>query len=264
MLMAVRNQVKVIILSIKYAVIKEMLNKTTFITSVIFMMLNNAIFILQWIILFSLKTDIGGYSFKQILLLWGFSASTYGFSHFFLKKAYNLSNSISTGKLDAYLVQPKNVLLSIITSEVETSALGDMIYGYIMLFIYGFSILNFGLFTFFSILGGLIMTSIAIILGSLSFWIKKSDIISDIGISLLVNFSTYPDGIFKGIIKLILYTIIPIGIIVYIPVHILNDFNIILFTIIILVTILFIIVSFIIFYKGLKKYSSSNLMIARI
>ena len=69
MLTEVKNQIKVSFLSIKYALLREMLNKTTFITNVIFMILNNASMIVQWIILYSLKENVGGYTFKQILLL---------------------------------------------------------------------------------------------------------------------------------------------------------------------------------------------------
>ena len=83
MLMEVKNQIKISLLSCKYALLKEMLNKTTFIMNIIFMILNNASFLIQWLILFSLKDDVGGYSFKQVMLLWGIAASTYGFSHFF-------------------------------------------------------------------------------------------------------------------------------------------------------------------------------------
>ena len=147
MLTAVKNQIKISLLSVKYALIREMLNKTTFITNIVFMILNNASFLVQWLILFQIKDNFGGYTFKDVLLLWGLSAGTYGISHFFFKKAYHLSDSINTGKLDSFLVQPKNVLLQAITTDVETSALGDLLYGYIMLFIYGFSIKNFLLFT---------------------------------------------------------------------------------------------------------------------
>ena len=34
----------------------------------------------------SLKDDVGGYTLKQVLLLWGFAASTYGLSHFIFKE----------------------------------------------------------------------------------------------------------------------------------------------------------------------------------
>ena len=264
MLMEVKNQIKISLLSVKYAFIRELLNKTTFITNVIFMILNNASFIIQWIILYSLKDNVGGYTFKQVLLLWALAAGTYGISHFFFKNAYSLSETINNGKLDSYLVQPKNVLLSAITSDVEVSALGDLLYAFIVLFIAGFSIKTFILFTFFCIMGGLAMTAFSIIFGSLSFWFQKSDTIADIGNSLVVNFATYPDGIFKGIVKLILFTIVPVGFINYIPISVIINFDIRLLIYVILFDIVLIALAYRIFYNGLRKYSSSNLMIAKI
>jgi len=264
MLTAVRNQIKVSFLSIKYALIREMLNKTTFITNIVFMILNNASFIIQWLILYSLKDNVGGYTFEQVMLLWGISASTFGVAHFFFKRAFSLSDLINNGKLDSFLVQPKNVLLSTITTDVETSAIGDLFYGYIMLFIFGFSVPRFFLFTFFTICGGLVLAAIAVILGSLSFWFNKSDIIADTGNSLMTSFSSYPDGIFKGIAKIILFTLIPVGISTYLPVRIITEFNVYLFLIVLSVTVLLIILAFVIFFKGLKRYSSSNLMVARV
>ena len=264
MLTAVKNQLKISKLSIKYAIMREMLNKTTFISNIVFMILNNGSFIIQWIILFSLKENIGGYQLKQVLLLWGLASGTYGVSRFFFKRAFNLSDTINNGKLDSYLVQPKNVLLSAITTDVEASAIGDILYAYIMLFIYGFTIPNFLLFTLFTICGGLIITSISVILNSLSFWFQKSDIIADTGNSLMTNFATYPDGIFKGKAKILLYTLIPVGIANYIPIKIMTKFNPYLTILVITITIILILLAFKIFYSGLKKYSSSNLMIARI
>lgn len=264
MLTAVKNQLKISFLSIKYALMREMLNKVTFITNIIFMILNNASFIVQWVVLYSLKDNVGGYTFKQVLLLWGIAAGTYGVSRFFFKKAFSLSETINNGKLDSFLVQPKNVLLSAITTDVEPSAIGDLLYGYIMLFVFGITIENFLLFTLFTITGGLITVAIAVILGSLSFWFNKTDIIADVGNSLMTNFASYPDGIFKGLVKGLLYTLIPVGIVNFIPVKVITEFNLGLMLIVIGVTILTITLAFIVFFKGLKKYSSSNLMIARI
>ena len=243
---------------------REMLNKVTFFTNITFMILNNAAFIIQWIVLFALKDNIGGYTFKQVLLLWGIAAGTYGFSHFFFKRVYSLSEIINTGKLDASIIQPKNVLLSVITSDVEASALGDLLYGYIMLFICDLSITSILLFTLFIICGGIIMTSIAIIYGSLAFWFNNTEMLADTGNSLMVNFATYPDGIFKGVVKTLFYTIIPIGFSNYIPVQVLTKFNILSLLIVIGVTAFILFIAVTIFYKGLKNYSSSNLMSARI
>lgn len=264
MLTAVKNQFKVTMVSVKYALMREMLNKTTFLMNIIFMILNNASFIIQWVIIYSLKSDVGGYSFNQILLLWGMAASTFGFSRFFFKKAFSLSDAITNGKLDAYLVQPKNVLLSAITSDVEASAIGDLIYAFIVLVISGITLKKFLLFIAFTILGGIAMTSLAVIFASLSFWFQKSDIIADTGNNLLIHFATYPEGIFDTMTRFVLYIIIPAGIINYIPVSVMTNFSLKLTLLSIAITIGVTAIAFMLFYRGLRRYSSSNLMMAKI
>jgi ABC-type uncharacterized transport system, permease component len=264
MLTEVKNQIKVTLLAIKYALMKEMLNKATFISNVVFMILNNASMLIQWVVLYSLKDNIGGYAFKEVMLLWGLAAATYGVSRAFFSSAFKLSDTINQGKLDAFLVQPKNVLLNVTTTSAEASALGDILFGFIMIFVYGFSIEVLLLFLLFTITGGFIVTSFAVILGSLSFWLRSSDIISDSGNNLIVHFATYPDGIFKGAVKILLLTVIPVGIANYIPLRIIINFNLGLFCIVMCATIFIVSLAFLIFNRGLKRYSSSNLMSARI
>ena len=264
MLTEVKNQLKVTALSIKYAVMREMLNKGSFILKVLFMILNDSTFIIQWLVLYNLKNDIGGYTFNQVLLLWGFAAGSFGVSMFLFKNALSLSTHITNGKLDSYLVQPKNVLLSVITGDSDSSALGDIAYAYILLFISGVTVGKFLLFTFLLILGSIITVNFAIILGSLSFWFVRSDFIADTGNRLIVNFATYPDGIFHGLSRAILYSVIPIGFIAYIPVKIISQFNFLSLLIIIAVAVFSTLLAFVIFYRGLRKYSSSNLMMGKV
>ncbi len=264
MLTEVKNQLKVNYLSIKYGLMREMINKFSFLANIIFMIINNSCFIIQWVVLYSLKESIGGYTFKQMLLLWGIAASTFGVSRFFFKKAFTLSETINTGKLDAFLVQPKNVLLSAITTDVEVSAIGDLLYGYVILIIYGITLENFLLFTIFTILGGLIITCVSVIANSLAFWFNMSDVLADTINNMMITFGTYPKDIFTGIVKILLYTIIPVGIANYIPIDLIINFNIYGFLVVFIVTILLVVLSFYIFNKGLKRYSSSNLMSSRI
>ena len=228
------------------------------------MILNDASFIIQWMILLSIKGDVGGYSFTQIFYLWGLSALSYGIAHFFFDEAFSLSHIIMNGKLDSYLVQPKNVLISVITSDVDASALGDIFYGFILLFVSGFTIKKFFLYTFFGIVGGLILTSITVIWSSLAFWIVRADSLAESINNMITHTSTYPEGIFSFSAKLILFTIIPVGITTYIPVRVLTEFSLTQFIIPILFMIGIVTLAFVVFYKGLKVYSSSNLMISRI
>lgn len=262
MLMAAKNQIKVSFFAFKYGVMREMLNKVSFITNILFMILNNASFILLWVIFYSLKDNIGGSSFKDIILLWAIAASTYGFAHVLFKNCFNLSNVINTGKLDAYIIQPKNILIQSIMG-VSPSAFGDILYGYILVIVIGCSIKQILLFTLFSITGCLILTAIAVIFGSLSFWFNKSEMIANSANSMMTQFATYPEGIFNKTIKLILYIVVPVGFANYLPLKVITNFSLNNFLFIIGFTILIVIIAFIIFYKGLRRYSSSNLMIAR-
>lgn len=264
MLMEVKNQIKVMFLSLKYNIMKQMTNKVTFITNIVFMILNNASFIVQWIILFRLKEKIGGYTIKEVILLWGIAASTFGVAHILFDKAFELPDLIINGKLDSFLVQPKNIFLSVISSETKISAIGDLIYGYICLFLYGITIKRWILFTFFTITGAIILTSFASIVGSLSFWIVKGDIIADSLTSIMVNFATYPGSIFKGMTKVLLYTIIPVGMASYMPVDTILHFHLGNFIYITVFTIALLVLAFYVFHHGLKRYSSSNLMSSRV
>ncbi len=264
MLTAAKNQFRVILLSIKYNIMREMTNRVTFLTNVLFMVLNNSTFLIQWLLLFHLKEDIGGYAFQDVMVLWGLAASTFGIAHIMFQRAFQLPTLILQGKLDSFLVQPKNVLLSIITSSTNSSAIGDLIYGYLIIIIFKFSLRSLLLFTLFTLLGGMIMAAFAVITGSFSFWIVRGDLISENLNNVIVNFGTYPDSIFKNGVRLLLYTIVPVGFIVYQPMHIILNFDLAALLGVIAFTLGICLLAILVFYKGLKRYTSSNLMSARI
>ncbi|MDD5934119.1 MAG: ABC-2 family transporter protein [Clostridiales bacterium] len=263
MLTAAKNQLRVSALSIKYNLMREMTNHASFIISVIFMMLNNATFIIQWIILFSIRSDFGGYRMKQVMLLWAIACSSYGIAHILFNKAFTISDSIMKGQLDSFLVQPKNVLISLITSETNTSSIGDLLYGIVVVLIVCPE--KIGIYFLFSIFSAISFTAIAIQFGSFAFWIVRSDVIADYVISSMIHFSTYPaDGIFKGVTKLILYTIVPVEFVNYMPLRLILHFNFEEFLYVLLFSVGITTIAIVTFYRGLRHYSSTNLMCGRI
>lgn len=258
------NQLRVMMLSIKYNIMKQMTNKVTFLTNIIFMILNDATFIIQWIILFGIKKDFGGYELNNVLVLWGLAATVFGFSRLFFYKAFELPDLIVNGKLDSFLVQPKNVLLSVITSDTSISAIGDILYGFIVVLFCHLSLAQFGLYVLFSITGSIIITAFTIILSCVCFKFVKGDVLVDTLSGAVISFATYPDTIFKNVVKLIFYTIIPVGLTNYLPLHIIIKFDLGSLFIVLGVTVISVILAFVLFNKGLKNYSSSNLMSSRV
>ena len=108
-----------------------------------------------------------------------------------------------------------------------------------------------------------ITTAFAVLTGSLSFWFVRSDVLGSNLVNSMINFSTYPDGIFRGWAKFLLYQIIPVGMAVYRPVHIMISFDWGMLLTVLGYAALLAAAAVFVFYRGLKRYSSSNLMGAR-
>lgn len=260
----VKNQLRVCALSVKYNIMREMLNKVTFLTNTCFMMLNNAAFIIQWLILFRLKGDIGGYTMREVMLLWGIACCSFGLSHLLFAGVFSLPELIIGGRLDPFLVQPKSVLLGVMTSSTRISAMGDLAYGVLVMCVFCFSVKRFLLFLLFTVTGAAIITAFALLMGSHCFWFVRGDVFGNYMVNAMVSFFTYPDGIFNGTARFLLYLVIPVGMAVWMPVHVMMEFD---------AGALFSVVGFAAglsavataaFYRGLRRYASGNLMEARV
>lgn len=261
---AVKNQLRVCLLSVKYNIMREMVNKVTFLTNVVFMMLNNASILVQWFILFRLREDVGGYTMREILLLWGLVSASFGLSRILFARAFSLSELVIKGKLDAYLVQPKNVLVSVITSSTNISAIGDLLYGVGLACACGLRVGGFFLFLLFIMTGTVIFTAFGLFVGSLSFWFLRMDMLENEVVMGMISFCTYPDGIFRGVSRFVLYFVIPVGMAVWHPVHIIGGFDLKMFITVLGYAGLLSAAAVAVFYRGLRRYSSGNLMEARL
>lgn len=264
MLTEVKNQFRVCIWSVRCNIMREMVNKVTFLTNICFMMLNNAAFLIQWAILLHLKEDVGGYTMREVLLLWGIVAGSYGLAHTLFDRAFSVSGLIANGKLDSYLVQPKNVLLGVITSGTNPSSIGDFLYGLAVICVSGFRFGRLILFLFFSVTGAVVLTSFALLLGSLSFWFVRAEQLGNNMVGIMTSFSTYPDGIFRGTARFLLYLVIPVGMVSYLPVQVMTEFTLWKTAAVACYAAGLAGAAAWVFYRGLRRYSSGSLMEARL
>lgn len=262
-MLTVVKEIKLAFLSVKYNIIRQMSNPLSFVLNVLFMMLNNSAFLVEWGIFFTLKDSIGSYGFKEVCLLWGLSAGSFGLAHILFNGAFNISKTIEDGGLDQYLIMPRDVLMSTITSSTSISAIGDLLYGIIVSFIFYHSPSDIVLILLFIILASIVYTSFGIITNSLAFrFVKVHDLVENLR-GIFVTFSVYPDEIFDNIVKILVYTIIPIGFSIYVPAKIIMSFDLVNLIIVILFTIFIALLAYFIFNRGLKRYTSSNLAVLR-
>lgn len=257
----VGKNLKLIFSYLKLNIQKELEYKTSFVLKVVMMILNNAFFLLQWYIIFGITDDIAGYTFNDVVLLWGLCAGVYGVANMFFGNAFHIEEIIYDGKLDVYLTQPKNVLINVCSSSSSVSAIGDFLYCFVALAIIGAPVWWFLVAVPVIVIGAIIYVGCIVTLQSLSFYIKKGGSVAEMVSTAINLFGTYPSVIFTGLVKVVLYTIIPVGFIVFAPAeNIFLSFNIYWALAFVGVAIFWTIMAFVSFNHGLKKYNSSSLM----
>ncbi|MDF2671759.1 MAG: hypothetical protein K0R09_24 [Clostridiales bacterium] len=265
MLMEVKKSLKLMFYYFKFNISAAMEYRVSFLVQTFGMALNNSAFIFFWWILFTNVPRIGGYGFKEEMMLWALSSTSYGICFVLFGNVNQITRMIMNGELDTYLLQPKDPLVNLVCSKTILSALGDALYGVILFFIInGFNLKKFTLFLLLCITGALIIASILITIHGLSFYTGNAEGFAQMVIEFIISFSIYPEGIFNNALKTILYTILPVAFIVYIPAKVLTQFSIVHLVSILGVAVLWIIIAYTVFYKGLKRYESGNLIISKL
>ncbi len=265
MLYRIKKNFKILKMSFIYNILKEMENRGSFLSQIIFMTINNIFFIVQWFVFFGFKKIIVGYNFNDILMLWALVSASCGIAHLFFENVFYIPEIITTGKLDAYITQPLNVLWNVSISKTNPSALGDLINGFILAFFaVGINLYKILLFLLFLILGGISIASFSALCGSLVFWFKRGEGIPHNLYFSIVMAGTYPEGVFNGFVKFLFYTVIPVGFMLYMPLKTICSLKLTYFATVLLFDVLLVILTFFVFNNGLRRYSSSNLINNRV
>lgn len=262
MLMEVKNNFRYIRRAIKCNLKSIVEYKISFILQTIFMFVNNGFFLIFWNIVFSINNNqTNGIEMKEIYYLWSIPTISYGIAYFLFGGISNIGKNIITGGLDSYLTQPKNVFINIVTSKCDFSACGDLLYGLVIGVAASNNILDYLEILGYSLLGGIIIIATMTIIRSLAVFVGDIDDMAErYEHTFLINFSVYPEEIFGKFIKFMLYTIVPAGYIVHLPIKLIRSFSITKFLILIIAIAIYVIIAIIIFKKALKNYESGNAM----
>ncbi|KAB3529146.1 ABC transporter permease [Alkaliphilus serpentinus] len=265
MLMEVKKNLQLIAMYFKFNLSASMEYRGSFLMQTFGMILNNSTFIFFWWILFSNINTIGGYGFKEVMGLWAIASTSYGLSFVVFGNIRRLSQMIINGELDTYLLQPKDVLINIISSSTVISAWGDIFYGIILFIgVYGLSPVSFSLFILFCITGAIMFSSVLIFANALTFYMGNSQGVFNLVLEFMITFSIYPEGIYKGFTKLIIYTFLPAAFITLFPVRLLNAFSWNWFILLMITVVGWATFTYFFFNKGLKKYESGNLIVTKL
>ncbi|SES67324.1 ABC transporter permease [Anaerobranca gottschalkii] len=235
-----------------------------FLIGVISLIIKNIMNFIIIIFIFNLLDNIDGWTFDQILFLYGFNTVSYSLWHCFFVNTISLSYYIKTGIFDRFLLRPVQPIFQIMTDNFDEDGWGQLIFGLVLLVI---AIFRLRLFSIYLLLLPILLVSASLIYASISllgsitiFYTLENTDFSDL-VMELQDFGKYPLSIYSGFLRIILTVVIPLGFAAYYPslFYITNyqaSIGVALITPI--VSIIFFYVTCCIWNKSLKAYTSTG------
>lgn len=230
-----------------------------FLTKMIFMAANNLLFMVIWLFFFQHFETLRGWDIKYMALMFGLVAASFGLWVIFANGLRMLAKMIDDGDLDTLLLQPKPVLLNIAGAQSEASGFGEVLTGLVLFALSGFlqpHLIPWLLVVLF--LGFLFWCSLSILLGSLAFWFKDMNEWARELLMSALFFATWPNSIYSGTVKIVIFTIIPVGFLSYMPVQFLTGMDWVALAISCVGISAMLLCSLLVFHLGLNRYESGN------
>lgn len=217
-------------------------------------------------LIFSAIPNLKGWSFYEILFIYGFAQIPRGIDHIFTDNLWILSGKIVVqGQFDRYLLRPLNPLFQLLAERFQPDGFGELIIGIILLVTsaaklhISFSFISVLLLIFVVICGAFIYTALKLAVSSIAFWIKFAQSYLFMTYQLSA-FAKYPMGIYPKGIRSLLTFVIPFAFTGYFPAAYFlgkeNLFNGVILTF--LIAIIGSIISYTIWLKGMSRYESSG------
>ena len=240
--------------------------RASFFTQAFGMALSNSSFIFFWWVAFGqIGGTIAGYSFKHVLFIWAAASSSFGLANILFANASNLTKLIVTGELDTFLLQPCNILVNVLCAKTSLSAYGDFVYGFVIMGIFFTNAPSaFLWFLFATAIGCALITAISLAAHTLSFYLGDASLIGNMAIEFTINFSVYPDKIYAPAVRAVMYSVIPAGIAVHIPLRLFINFSPLMLFAALGGCVLYCVFAGAFFYRGLRKYESGNVIVTRM
>jgi ABC-2 type transport system permease protein len=242
--------------------------RASFIGQVVGMMINDISFLLIWVFFFGAFGRINGWGGIEVAGLQGFLIVTYGISFSLFAGAIDLPIAINNGAFDTVLLTPRNVYLRILTLVTRIAAIGDGLYGAMLLLAYALishlSPLQIGLLILLLIPSVLILTNFALIASCIGFFVLDSAELSKSAFELLVGPSLYPAGLYQGATRAFFLFVIPSIAIGGLPVEAVKSLDLTGVAIVWILAVVWTLIALWVLRHGIKRYESGNLTGARI
>lgn len=209
--------------------------------------------------------SLNGWSFEQLIFIYGFAQIPRGIDHLFTDNIWMIAwRLIITGDFDRYMLRPMNTFFQVISEKLQPDAIGELLIGFLLV---AYSLKNgvvqidgihLGMFLISILVGALIYTSVKLFFASFSFWMKQSGPVLQVAYEM-ADFAKYPTEIYAKAIRFIITWVIPFAFVAYLPAsYFLGKGKITVIGIECVIAVVFWIVAYALFRKGTKVYESAG------
>jgi len=214
----------VYLLQVRVAIRLSFADRANFWLQVGGMALNNGFILVMWFMFFAGFRSVGGWRLADVALLIGILALTVGAAGVFAGGYRHMADAILREDVDALLTQPRAVLPRLLACESIASAWGDVIVGSVLLAT--FAALHWWELPalVFALAGSLaVYLATGVLVASLAFWVRGARSFSRDVVDLVILMASYPGSIYSGAMKFVVYTFVPAGFVVLVPVAFLRE-----------------------------------------
>jgi len=167
--------------------------------------------------------SLNGWSYYEILFIYGFSQLPRGIDHLFTDYIWVLGvRVIVRGEFDRYLLRPINPLFHLISERFQPDAFGELAVGIVITSAAAIklgikmSISKIIILLVLILAGAVIYTAIKLFFATLAFWIKNSLPVMNLVYSMS-DFAKYPNSIYSKFVQGVITIIIPFAFTAFIP-----------------------------------------------
>ncbi|HEY9786305.1 MAG TPA: ABC-2 family transporter protein [Candidatus Obscuribacterales bacterium] len=235
--------------------------KAAFCSQALAMALNDLAWVSFWALFFTAFPVVKGWTAKEVVTLWALAAAGFGLAHAICGNALLLPQIVTRGQIDVWMLYPRAVLPHLLLGKMSATACGDAIFGYaVYIFFVRPDAPHLLLFALLTIAIAILFVGFSVLAGSLAFYVGNSETLSEQWFFSMITFSTYPNSLFDGWIKIVLFTLIPAGFVSALPVEALRNLSLTDALLTFAGALAVLSVGSAAFYIGLSRYESGNLI----
>lgn len=250
---------------IKTNISRELMYRKTFIWSMGVRLGWFVVFLLFYQVLYGHIHQLEGFTYYEALLYFSvFHFFESVFALLFYKNIQLFVDDVRNGNYDFIATKPVSTLFMTSFRYIQLSAIFNVIPA-IVLFFYALSnvasvsLQSLGLFTLLLIASGILFYSVVIGCITLGFWFFGYDVLNILFLNIF-RMVMYPPTIYKGMLFILIYYVVPFGFLILTPVKTLLHGSIALTDLIGFVMLSLIVFTFMrLFFRfGLSKYASAS------